>query len=112
MAKKNFAEENLKAMFGTVEETEQEEEEKTEKAAEPKPKKKKETPVKENPEKAAEQPQGIPRGYILREEPKSQRLQLLLKASTLQDLKELSRTTGESVNSLVNRFIEKGLNEQ
>lgn len=92
MAKKNFAEENLKAMFGTVEETEQEQEEKT--------------------EKAAEQPQGIPRGYILKEEPKSQRLQLLLKASTLQDLKELSRTTGESVNSLVNRFIEKCLNEQ
>jgi len=54
----------------------------------------------------------VPKGYILTEEPKSQRLQLLLKASTFQDLKKLSEETGESVNAICNRFFEKCLAEE
>ena len=53
---------------------------------------------------------GVPSGYILKEEPKSGRLQLLLKPSTLQLLKDRARAEGESVNSLCNKIINEYLN--
>ena len=65
-------------------------------------------PAKKIP-KAADENQAIPKGYVLKEEPKSQRLQLLLKASTFKELKELSGATGESVNAICNKAIENYL---
>ena len=51
----------------------------------------------------------IPKGYVLKEEPKSQRLQLLLKASTLKALKDMAAKDGESVNAICNNILEKYL---
>ena len=105
MGKKDFTKsaitENLAAMFAAGEEAQGEKKEKT----------KEQKPTKKKPG-AAEQPAEIPKGYVLKEEPKSQRLQLLLKASTFQDLKKLSEKTGESVNAICNRFFEKCLAEE
>lgn len=52
-----------------------------------------------------------PEGYILKEESKSKRLQLLVKPSTLDRLKSLSEETGKSVNAIANKILEKCLNE-
>lgn len=109
MGKKDFTKsaitENLAAMFAA------EGDHKTEDQGEKKEKTKEQKPTKKKPG-AAEQPAEIPKGYVLKEEPKSQRLQLLLKASTFQDLKKLSEKTGESVNAICNRFFEKCLAEE
>lgn len=113
MSKKDFKEsnqtKNIMKMFGEEEakepsRTETQTETKTETKAE------KKKPIKEK-QKAAEPGAIIPKGYTLKEEAKSQRLQLLLKPSTFQDLKELSEKTGESVNAICNKFLEKCLRE-
>jgi len=54
----------------------------------------------------------VPKGYILTEEPKSQRLQLLLKPSTFKAIKTLSGEAGESMNATCNKIIEKYLKER
>lgn len=53
--------------------------------------------------------QGIPAGYVLRKEPKSDRLQVLIAPSIKAELKNKAKADSISVNELVNRLIEKGL---
>lgn len=96
-----MAKQNFNNLFGTGE---QMEEPNREEPKEP-PKAKQKKPIKEKA-KAAEQGAFVPVGYVLKEEPKSQRLQLLLKPSTLNGLKEESERTGESVNAICNRLFE------
>lgn len=55
--------------------------------------------------------QGIPAGYVLKKEPKSDRLQVLIAPSIKAELKNKAKADSISVNELVNRLIEKGLHE-
>lgn len=68
---------------------------------EPKPKtKRKATPPK------AEGPT-VGRGFQVIPEYKKERLQLLLKPSTKEDLKRIAKQDGISVNELINRILEE-----
>lgn len=49
----------------------------------------------------------IPKGYRLEKELKSERLQLLIRPTTKQALKERAAKEGISVNDLINRVLEE-----
>lgn len=51
----------------------------------------------------------IPKGKVLAEEPKTRRLQSLLKQSVYDELKARAETEALSVNELINRILEKEL---
>lgn len=50
----------------------------------------------------------IPKGYVLARESKSERLQLLIRPTTLKKLKKEAAERGISLNELCNRLLEKG----
>lgn len=72
-------------------------------------------------EKGQEAPQigqqeglNIPKGYVLTQEPKSQRVQLLIRPTTKQGIKEIAEAEGLSMNELINKILEdylKGANK-
>ena len=53
------------------------------------------------------QEQTAPRGFQVIPEYKKERLQLLLKPSTKEDLKRIAKQDGISVNELINRILEE-----
>ncbi len=73
-----------------------------------------EEPAKEIPKK--EEPATpeivIPKGYRLAPETKSQRLQLLLKPSTKETIKEIAFSKGFSVNELINVILEEYIEKE
>lgn len=48
----------------------------------------------------------IPKGYILKPEAKSERLNLLIKPSTKEGIKEAAEVKRTSVNNLINEILE------
>lgn len=68
-------------------------------------------PVKKEPAPETANAQGIPAGFTLKKEPKTDRLQLLVSPRIKEKLKGRAKADGVSVNELVNSFIEKGLRE-
>lgn len=64
--------------------------------------------TQETAQAAQEGQQGftVPEGYILTQEPKSKRLQLLVRPHTLEALKQTAAAQGLSVNELCNRILE------
>jgi len=104
MAKKDFSEtqaaRNLVSMFEGTPEPDPEQPTRSER----KPAKKK-AATASAPEPIPTPAEGIPKGYVLKEEPKSQRLQLLLRPSIFKDLKEESARTGKSVNAICNDVL-------
>ena len=53
-----------------------------------------------------ETPTSLAKGYQIIPEYKTERLQLLLKPSTKQDLKAIAAEEGTSVNDLINKILE------
>ena len=65
----------------------------------------------EAPADPAQQELVIPRGYRLAPEPKSIRLQLLVKPTTKAGIKEAAAANGQSMNDLINSILEDYLNK-
>ena len=54
----------------------------------------------------------IPKGYRLIQEQKSVRLQLLIRPTTKEKIKEIAALHGESVNELINNILEDYINHE
>lgn len=58
--------------------------------------------TEEEPEQIRKDSGTLPRGYIMGKETKSERVQLLLRPSIKDGIKELAKEEGRSVNDLIN----------